>query len=209
MKISSIRVKKIYCDIYFDNNEFINIHKDVIINLNLFVDKPIDFAELEKIKKEDEYLRIKNSAFRILTRRANSEAELIKKLKRKEYSLPAINRVVSELRNKGYINDFDFAVRYSEMRLKKYGWNRIKNELFRKGISKEILPKIESAINIKTEEDYLIEIASKKLNSIIKKENDLYRIKQKLFGFLVRKGFDFEDSKNVIDRITKEYHDKL
>ena len=41
MKISSIRVKKIYCDIYFDNNEFINIHKDVIINLNLFVDKPI------------------------------------------------------------------------------------------------------------------------------------------------------------------------
>jgi regulatory protein len=209
MKISSIRIKKIYCDIFFDNYESINIHKDVIINLNLFVDKSIDSVELEKIKKEDEYLRIKNSAFRILTRRANSEAELIKKLKRKEYSLPAINRVVSELRNKGYINDFNFAVRYSEMRLKKYGWNRIKNELFRKGISKEILPKIESAINIKTEEDYLIEIASKKLTSIIKKENDKYKIKQKLYGFLVRKGFDFEDSKNVVDRITKEYLDRL
>jgi regulatory protein len=205
MKISSIRIKKIYCDIFFDNYESINIHKDVIINLNLFVDKSIDSVELEKIKKEDEYLRIKNSAFRILTRRANSEAELIKKLKRKEYSLPAINRVVSELRNKGYINDFNFAVRYSEMRLKKYGWNRIKNELFRKGI----LPKIESAINIKTEEDYLIEIASKKLTSIIKKENDKYKIKQKLYGFLVRKGFDFEDSKNVVDRITKEYLDRL
>ena len=95
------------------------------------------------------------------------------------------------------------------MRLKKYGWNRIKNELFRKGISKEILPKIEFAINIKTEEDYLIEITSKKLNSIIKKEDDIYKVKQKLFGFLVRKGFDFEDSKNVIDRITKEYQDKL
>ena len=161
------------------------------------------------MKNTYEYLRIKNSAFRILTRRANSEAELVKKLKRKEYSLPAINRVVSELRNKGYINDFDFAVRYSEMRLKKYGWNRIKNELFRKGISKEILPKIEFAINIKTEEDYLIEITSKKLNSIIKKEDDIYKVKQKLFGFLVRKGFDFEDSKNVIDRITKEYQDKL
>lgn len=204
MKISYIRIKKIYCDISFDNGERINVHKDVLINLNLFVDKPIDSNDLKAIQKEDEYLRTKNSAFRILTRRSNSEAELIKKLKRKEYSSSTIEKVVNELREKGYVNDLDFAVRYSEMRLKKYGWNRVKNELYRKGISKELLPQIESEIDVEQDTHELKLMAEKKFKSIIKKETETYKIKQKLFSYLVRRGFDFEDSKNVINQIVIE-----
>ena len=207
MKISSIRIKKIYCDIFFDNGERINVHKDVLINKNLFVDKQIDSNALNEIKIEDEYLRTKNSAFRILTRRANSEAELFKKLKRKEYSPQNINKVISDLKSKGYINDFDFALRYTEMRLKRYGWNRIKNELYRKGISKEIYPLIELEIQVKPQENELKQFANKKYLSLLKKENEPYKIKQKLFSYLVNKGFDFEDSKNIINKLISDTDD--
>ncbi len=207
MKISSIRIKKIYCDICFDNGEKLNVHKDVIINNNLYTNKSIDSDELDEIKREDEYLRTKNSAFRILTRRSNSEAELIKKLKRREYPINTVKKVIDELKSKGYINDLDFAIRFSEMRLKKYGWNRVKQELYQKGISKELFPSIENEIETHPQEDELKAIALKKYNSIIKRENELYKIKQKLFSYLVSRGYDFDDSKNIISNIVSQSDD--
>lgn len=207
MKISSIRIKKIYCDIYFDNGERLNIHKDVIINNNLYTNKSIDSDELDEIKKEDEYLRTKNSAFRILTRRSNSEAELIKKLRKREYPISTVKKVIDELKSKGYVNDLDFAIRFSEMRLKKYGWNRVKQELYQKGISKELFTSIENEIETHPQEDELKEIALKKYNSLIKRENEPYKIKQKLFSYLVSRGYDFDDSKNIISNIVSQSDD--
>lgn len=83
-------------------------------------------------------------------------------------------------------------------------WNFLMRQGFDNGLIKNALDKIIILENDNFEENYiekdtvkLMELAEKKLNLIRKNQNDKFIIKKKLFDFLMRKGYEYSEIKDI------------
>lgn len=111
----------------------------------------------------------------------------------------AKEHILLSLIENDFLNEERFAKSFArgKFRIKSWGKNRIINELKQKDIS---------AYNIKTalkeidDDEYLSTLykITQKRNEIIK-ESNLYKRKQKLFGFLIRKGYESDLIYKVIN----------
>ena len=139
--------------------------------------------------KYDELSRTKYCAMLCLGRKAYTKRELFDKLLKKEYSEECCEQTIEYLENEGYINDSDYAARYTNdaINLKKHGSVRIKADLRRKGIDAEIIDRLFEELEspdvetIKT----VIEKKAEKLDLSDKKQRD------RLIGYLLRRGFRY------------------
>lgn len=100
----------------------------------------IDDEGLESLKREIGERRAYNKALSLIASREHSRAELISKLKLKgfgSYSEQAVERLCEQ----GYVDDERFAEAFArELSEKKsMGERRIREELYRRGISREII----------------------------------------------------------------------
>lgn len=97
-----------------------------------------------------------------------TEGEIREKLKAKSYKLEAVDKVINQLKENGYINDENYAEVYLE-NLKKYkswGYFGIKKKLMEKKLPREI---IENVLAEGVTEEEELEIAKK----FLKKQNSL------------------------------------
>lgn len=101
-----------------------------------------------------------------------------------EFSQTIIDRLVS----KGYIDDGKFARYYVENRFVKKGISRkrLKMELLKKGISKEI---IDEVVDIRNDEEEILKIIAKKRS----KYDD-----EKLIQYLCRQGFPYQLAQSLV-----------
>ena len=132
-----------------------------------------------------------------MTYRQRSEKEIIDKLKRKGFSEDIIENTLIYLKEYNLINDLEFSKSFvnDKINLNKFGPERIKYELYRKGISQEIIEKV---LAEDEEYDRALELAKKKLPSY--KNDDKNAKYRKLGGFLQRKGYSYE----CISKILRE-----
>jgi regulatory protein len=65
---------------------------------------------------DKERTRAKNAAYRLLTYRSRSRAEVIQKLKDREFDDAVINSVIADLVRLGYVNDRQFAEQWASVR---------------------------------------------------------------------------------------------
>lgn len=107
-----------------------------------------------------------------------------------EISNENIEKVLNRLEERGYIDDEKFAKFYLENRNAKKGISekRLKLELRNKGISEEIIENV-FADNPRNEEE--------EIKKIIAKKQSRYD-EQKLINYLVRQGFDYQLSQNLV-----------
>lgn len=121
---------------------------------------------------------------------------------REQISDSLIDSVIQKLKKQNILNDLEFAKAWveSRRRSKKKGKIALKNELFQKGIDKEI---IEEVLEDNTGEENLAEQAlEKKLDnwqSLSCLEN-----KKKAYEFLMRRGFEYEVVRSVIENLLKK-----
>jgi len=144
--------------------------------------------------------KAKNYAFLLLKFRLRSEKELRQRLEKKKFSEEIIEKAISSLKDKGFIDDNYFAKSWIESRIQKpLGIRRLKQELIIKGVDKAI---IASQINeIKEdypEEEIVIRIAKNRLNKL--KGCDPQKARKRIYAYLLRRGFSPEI---VIDILTK------
>ncbi|XP_010465150.1 PREDICTED: uncharacterized protein LOC104745568 isoform X2 [Camelina sativa] len=103
----------------------------------------VDMEEAEQAKSSKEACKTtqeaENSAIRYLGLRAYSAAELKKKLIGKKYPLEIVDRVINDFQIRGFINDSLYAESFARSRWSSLSWGprRIKQALFKKGISNE------------------------------------------------------------------------
>ncbi|XP_010487074.1 PREDICTED: uncharacterized protein LOC104765101 [Camelina sativa] len=103
----------------------------------------VDMKEAGKAKSSKEACKTtqeaENSAIRYLGLRAYSAAELKKKLIGKKYPLETVDRVINDFQIRGFINDSLYAESFARSRWSSLSWGprRIKQALFKKGISNE------------------------------------------------------------------------
>ncbi len=133
-----------------------------------------------------------------LDRRLHSERELRDKLYGK-YPPDIIDSAVEEIRDLGLIDDLKFAIAFAEHRrdVQKKGPFKIKQELFSKGVNREI---IDAAIDEVFEgEDSQIQAAIL-VTQKYKHELDTDEGKRRCFAALVRKGFSYSVAKTALRR---------
>ena len=126
------------------------------------------------------------------------------KIKDKEpISISLINSVIQKLKEQKLLDDQEFARAWMEARSKKYGKNRIKQELFQKGIDREIINEvIENGEN----SEQIAKVALEKKLRVWKSLKPI-EFRKKAYDFLLRRGFEYEIVKSVVEKyIGKEYN---
>ncbi len=127
--------------------------------------------------------------YRLLSFRDRSEKEIRDYLRGKTENP---EQIINQLKEQGLINDERFAEEWveSRRRSRKLGMRVIKQELMQKGIDKELINRIMNLnLRIKNEEEVAKEALQKKK----------IEIRQKAINYLMRKGFDYEVVKEVVD----------
>jgi regulatory protein len=142
---------------------------------------------------EKDLKRARNTAYRYLTIRSRSRAEIVKKLRDKEFSPSVIESVMDHLFRLGYVDDRKFACQWAagRARMRGYGRRRIEQELRQKGVAKETVREaLAEAIPPENERETACVVAEKKRRMMKSLEPEAR--KRRLAGFLERKGFPHE-----------------
>jgi regulatory protein len=143
--------------------------------------------------EEKQLTRARNTAYRFLTYRSRSRAEIEEKLQDKEFGEAIIAAVLADLARLGYVNDLQFAREWTRSRIRGrgFGRRRIGQELKNKGIDPDIIRAVFAEVFLdETEFDTAKQVAQKKLNAMLSLDRDTRR--RRLAGFLERKGFSFD-----------------
>lgn len=193
--------------IYFDNNEKLILSEDTFYQSGLRKGDEIPADRFSIFIEQNLIYHIKQRALTYLGRRFHSELELFIKLKQKSYNEKLIRLVLSDLKEKGFIDDKMFAFHFIDEKLKKKSWgkNKIKSALYFKGVGQSVIEEAFSSLEEnETDYDLALELASKKLNQLKKRDIDKRKYHQKINAFLISKGIDYETCREVCKKILKE-----
>lgn len=148
--------------------------------------------------------KAKKSAANSLSHRSMSEKELIKKLHSRGYSDEEAESAATWLRDIGVLNDENYAKSCaSYYKARGYGSIRIREELMRRGIPREMTQEVLSELPDTAEElDRLIE---KKLGGIAPDEDR----KRRLVAMLMRRGFRYDEIRAAFSRLAFDVEDML
>ncbi len=204
-KIKSIRSKnETIAIITLEDDSVYFISKDLVYKNSLRKGDEITNEFIDELIRENQKYYIKERAYRFLSRRIHSNYELKLKLLKKNYDKILITEVLNELKEKNLINDKEFAKQYVDERLrrKKVGIIKIRSELLKKGINREIIDELLNGFEINDEmKENVFFIAEKKFNRLKLRKLDNKQIKQKLFSFLVNRGYDYDLINETINKI--------
>lgn len=191
-------------NIFLDGAFAFGADEDLVVEHRLTIGKIIESSMVEKLLFEAEVGKLMERMYGLFNIRKRSEREVrdyVKSLsfKRKvkgneEISIAAIELLIEKLKHKKLLSDIDFARSWVEARRrsKKLGKIAIKQELFQKGIDRDIIEEILGQTKTGDEEDLARQALEKRH---IKKE--------KIYGFLARKGFDANVIKSVVEKMSE------
>lgn len=143
-------------------------------------------------KEVRDYFRIKNQQLRIKGKELHSNS--------------VIEDTVKKLKELRLVDDEQFAKAWIESRSRKKGMRVIKQELFQKGISKEIIEEVTRyKIQDINEQETATRLFERKINAW--KNLEPLKFKKKAIEYLMRRGFEYEIIKDIIEKyIKKDYN---
>lgn len=197
-EISVQKKNKNRCNIYIDNIFAFGVSNELIYKENLKVGMIIDEEKLKKIAYEENLINCKETALKIIERSYKTKKEMEKRLLEKGYNLEEINETLKFLERYNFINDESYTKAFIKNKTKTQGKQKIKYALKNKGISEEIIEEELSNLDMKKEKENANILALKKYNILIKRENDKYKIKEKIIRFLISRGYNYEVAKDAV-----------
>ena len=151
------------------------------------------------------YEKAKSYTYRLLGYRPRSHAEIINRLKEKGYNSQIRERLASELTAEGLIDDERFARLWLKSRLQTSGRSIsfAARELIQKGIDRHIAEEAAcEAGKSFDEESSARELLKRRLKAV--RGLDRQKAKQRLYGFLRRRGFSSQIIYKLLDEILDE-----
>ena len=153
------------------------------------------------IRLEDPEARLQHArdvAWKALNRRERTVAELARHLAAKRAEPSAIETVLAELSEQGYLDDASYAQRFADdrRRLDAWGAERIERKLLSLGIDRDV---VAAAVG---EQDHggEMEAALELLARRFPQPPQTPRERDRALGFLVRKGYELELAYDVLRR---------
>ena len=146
---------------------------------------------------EDALKQAKLKALGLLNYMDRTEAGLRQKLKEKSYSDEVIEQTMDYVKSFGYINDVSYAERYILNKQNSKSRQEIYMALLQKGISKEDIEQAMEQCYETEEEIEAIRRLCEKKHFLAESSSDAE--KQKMYAYLLRKGFRSEEVRKVLN----------
>ena len=188
-------------NIYINEEFAFSLSAEVVYKEQLKVKDEIDTDKLVRIGEEDDLMRCKNTALKTVERSHKTEKEMRDKLKLKEYNTKTIDNTIIFLKEYNFINDYNYAKMYIRDKLKTQGERKIRYALISKGINEVTIDEIIDGIEDIDSRNVALELANKKYRVLIKRESDQYKLSQKLYAFLVGKGYSYSIVSDVVKEV--------
>ena len=158
-------------------------------------------AELSALAEAEARRGAMESALRLLAYRPRSEQELRDRLARKGFEPDVAGRTLDRLRELGYLDDDAFARLWTETQQTfrpKSRW-LLTAELRRRGVSQHTAEEATAGLS---DEEAAYQAAQRRLRALHSLEYQRFR--EKLGGFLNRRGFSYEIARQTVDRCWAE-----
>lgn len=189
-------VTKTKYKVYLDGKFAFVLYKGELSRYGITVDQEISDNVYNEIVNVVLVKRAKLRAMHLLNDMGRTESQLRQKLKQCDYPDTVIEEAVRYVKSFGYINDKEYARSYISSRKDRKSKKELYVQLSQKGIDVQTLEEIfEECYDSDTAKEAIISIIRKKkydLNNLDLKE------KYKIMGYLTRKGFKYEDIRQVL-----------
>lgn len=196
MKITSIKqqVKNPErVSIFLDGKYSFSLSLDELVAEGIKNNDEIDGARLKNLKKLSDDGKLRQRALEWTLSRPHSTREFKDYMWRRNAEPQLTENLIDEFTQKKYLNDVGYGAWLVELRQRSGKSNRqIKNELFKKGLSRE-----EVAAVLEGQEGSELE----RIRAIVTKKINLTRYRdnpQKLAKYLVTQGFSYADVKQAL-----------
>lgn len=196
MSISDIvpqKKRKNRVSVFIDGKYGFSLDYDTFQRSNLHIGDDIDEREIENLLKKDEFPRVLDYSYTLLSLRERSEYELKKKLYEKEFPGEVVREVIDYLKKEKLLDDRIFAQKWVDYVLhnKPMGKIMVMHELKKKGIKKDIIDEVCSEkLPLEVELALAKRVLQKKLRTLKGYPEEV--VKNRLFQFLKNRGFNFD-----------------
>jgi regulatory protein len=186
--------------IFLDRKFAFGLEEEVLYKYGLKVGDEIDQKRIDQILESEVKKESKDAALKFLSYRMRSEKEVRDKLRKKEFAGEIIDEVIKDLKRVNLLDDYEFASAWIRDRIsdKPRGKTLLKQELWKKGIKKEIIEKVLREYFEDEEEE--LNLAKQLLEKRKKRYENLEKnvAKRRIMSFLLRRGFSYETVKEVL-----------
>lgn len=193
-EISKTKVK-----VCIDYDETFTLYKSELRTFGIKKDEEISEEQYHKLMDEVLLKRAKLRCMNLLKSRDYTEHQLRTKLKQGIYPERIIEDAVAYVISYGYVNDIAYAEAYIKYAGNAKSRKQVENDLLGKGISKEnIIQAYEhcaEADKLTCEEEIIEKLLVKKH---YESSTATYEERQKIIGFLYRKGFSLDKIYKVV-----------
>lgn len=197
MKVTRVEaVTKTKYKVFLDEQFAFELYKGELSRYQIAEGAQISETIYEMIRQEVILKRIKLRALHLLNVSDRTEADLRSKLRQSHYPEDLIEEAVAYVKRFGYINDERYVQMYVLNRKEKKSRREIYAALLQKGIpGEQIDAAFEACYNQEDALEAICTLLSKKGYRSDMDENQ----KQKLYGYLARKGFGYEEIRRAME----------
>ena len=196
-KILSIKRSTRYNDriiVKLDDKSVFRVPEDAFVLNPFHVGETVTLDEIEDYDDKMRFQVAKDAAFKLLSFRMRSIAEMRKRLKEKFFSEIEIDDVIDKLTKLNYLNDVEFGKAFVKEKIKnkKIGPKAIKSELFPHQLSPDFVDELIESVYKKYKINDLITFHLKRKK--IKKNTQMNKSDlSRLNNYLLRKGFEWDN----------------
>jgi len=186
--------------VFLEGKFAFGLDEEVLYKYGLKEGEEVEQKKIGLIIQSETKKKAKEAALKFLSYRRRSEKEVRDKLKKKEFAKDLIDEVIEDLKRVNLINDYDFACAWIRDRVSNNprGKALLKQELWKKGIKKEIIEKVLKEYFKNADEE--LNLAKKLMEKRKKRYANLEKnvAKRRMIDFLLRRGFSYDIVKQVL-----------
>ena len=181
-----------------DGNE-IRSSLGVVTDLRLFTGKDLDEEELAALRRDSSRSLARDKALELISRRLMSRREIREKLLQKGADEDAAEYSADWLQEHGFLNDESYAAAVARhYAAKGYGAGRVRSELSRRGVDRELWE--EAVEQMPAAEEKLHKFIAARL----KDPHDREQLR-KIGAALFRRGYSWEEIRTALRRYSDEF----
>ena len=188
--------------VYLDGTFAFTVESEVAIVQGIHVGDILSESRIRALKQADLFQNCLDAALRFLHYRPRSELEIKRRLRSRNYGTVIVEKVISRLKQQGYIDDAAFTRYWIENRFQfnPRGVRALRQELWQKGVDDAT---IDEALAGYDEDEAAARATEKALRRLHGLDPQILR--RRLNDYLRRRGFPYPIIRQLVDQSVAEH----
>lgn len=191
-------------NIFVDGHFLMGANALIVLQMGLQVGQELTPAQLEELRQEEALQQAVDRALNYISFRPRSREEVRRYLRKKETPPELIDSALERLARLDLVNDQSFAEFWIESRerFSPRGAQALKNELRQKGVQREVVDELVSA---EQDDERALQAGRKKALLLARQPAiDFQTFRNRLGGFLQRRGFSYQTTTRTVRSLWEE-----